>query len=118
MNLRPSNIYGGMPEWLIGAVLKTVVRSRVPWVRIPPPPFLSPLRDFFSIQIIIVFCYVSLLFFNSVEMYVYFLGHWVGRFLGHCEPVKAKAIRLLTIIKGCKRVDTKCPECSISVTLY
>lgn len=27
-----------MPERLIGAVLKTVVRSRVPWVRIPPPP--------------------------------------------------------------------------------
>ena len=29
---------GGVPERLIGAVLKTVVRSRVPWVRIPPPP--------------------------------------------------------------------------------
>lgn len=28
-----------MPERLIGAVLKTVVRSRVPWVRIPPPPY-------------------------------------------------------------------------------
>ncbi len=29
-----------MPEWLIGAVLKTVVPSRVPRVRIPiPPPF-------------------------------------------------------------------------------
>ena len=27
-----------MPERLIGAVLKTVERSRVPWVRIPPPP--------------------------------------------------------------------------------
>ena len=25
-----------MPERLIGAVLKTVERSRVPWVRIPP----------------------------------------------------------------------------------
>ncbi len=31
-------LYGGVPERLIGAVLKTVVRSRVPWVRIPPPP--------------------------------------------------------------------------------
>ena len=28
-----------MPERLIGAVLKTVERSRVPWVRIPPPPY-------------------------------------------------------------------------------
>ena len=37
-----------MPERLIGAVLKTVVRSRVPWVRIPPPPYFSPERDFFS----------------------------------------------------------------------
>lgn len=37
-----------MPERLIGAVLKTVERSRVPWVRIPPPPDLSPERDFFS----------------------------------------------------------------------
>ena len=27
-----------MPEWSNGAVSKTVVRSRVPWVRIPPPP--------------------------------------------------------------------------------
>ena len=27
-----------MPERLIGAVLKTVVRASVPWVRIPPPP--------------------------------------------------------------------------------
>lgn len=34
------NTYGGMPEWLIGAVLKTVVRASVPRVRIPiPPPF-------------------------------------------------------------------------------
>ena len=33
---------------MIGAVLKTVVRSRVPWVRIPPPPILSLERDFFS----------------------------------------------------------------------
>ena len=37
-----------MPEWLIGAVLKTVVPSRVPRVRIPIPPFLSPERDFFN----------------------------------------------------------------------
>ncbi len=39
-----------MPERLIGAVLKTVVRSRVPWVRIPPPPYkngLSILRPVF-----------------------------------------------------------------------
>ena len=30
-----------MPERLIGAVLKTVERFRVPWVRIPPPPNLK-----------------------------------------------------------------------------
>ena len=31
-----------MPEWLIGAVLKTVVRASVPRVRIPiPPPFIK-----------------------------------------------------------------------------
>lgn len=29
---------GGVPERLIGAVLKTVERASVPWVRIPPPP--------------------------------------------------------------------------------
>lgn len=34
----PTITTGGVPERLIGAVLKTVVRSRVPWVRIPPPP--------------------------------------------------------------------------------
>ena len=32
------NNFGGVPERLIGAVLKTVVRASVPWVRIPPPP--------------------------------------------------------------------------------
>lgn len=35
---------GGVPERLIGAVLKTVVRANVPWVRIPPPPFLKTLN--------------------------------------------------------------------------
>ena len=35
---KPIKRFGGMPEWLIGAVLKTVVRASVPWVRIPPPP--------------------------------------------------------------------------------
>ena len=33
---------GGVPERLIGAVLKTVVRASVPWVRIPPPPPFKP----------------------------------------------------------------------------
>jgi integrase len=34
-----------VPEWSIGAVSKTVVPSRVPWVRIPPsPPYFT--RDF------------------------------------------------------------------------
>ena len=32
------NKSGGVPERLIGAVLKTVERASVPWVRIPPPP--------------------------------------------------------------------------------
>ena len=31
-------VRGGVPEWSIGAVSKTVVRASVPWVRIPPPP--------------------------------------------------------------------------------
>ena len=41
---------GGVPERLIGAVLKTVVRASVPWVRIPPPPpFKPPVKGgFFS----------------------------------------------------------------------
>ena len=38
INLLQFNLSGGVPERLIGAVLKTVERSRVPWVRIPPPP--------------------------------------------------------------------------------
>src|SRR3954462_15664612 len=29
---------GGVAEWSIAPVLKTGVRSRGPWVRIPPPP--------------------------------------------------------------------------------
>ena len=33
---------GGVPEWLKGAVLKTVVRFGVPWVRIPPPSAKNP----------------------------------------------------------------------------
>lgn len=37
IELHPTKVTGGVPERLIGAVLKTVVRSRVPWVRIPPP---------------------------------------------------------------------------------
>ena len=32
-----------MPEWLIGAVLKTVEHASVPWVRIPLPPIFSSL---------------------------------------------------------------------------
>ena len=38
IKLHPTIESGGVPERLIGAVLKTVERSRVPWVRIPPPP--------------------------------------------------------------------------------
>ena len=35
---------GGVPERSIGAVSKTVVPVRVPWVRIPPPPPILPGR--------------------------------------------------------------------------
>ena len=35
--IRPGHA-GEVPEWPIGAVSKTVVPSRVPWVRIPPSP--------------------------------------------------------------------------------
>ena len=35
---------GGVPEWTIGAVSKTVVPEKAPWVRIPPPPFLTGSR--------------------------------------------------------------------------
>lgn len=42
-----------MPERLIGAVLKTVVRFRVPWVRIPPPPpFKKPAYSGFFVCIL------------------------------------------------------------------
>ena len=30
---------GGVVEWFKALVLKTSVSARVPWVRIPPPPF-------------------------------------------------------------------------------
>lgn len=45
------NKSGGVPERLIGAVLKTVERASVPWVRIPPPPPFrkSQKRLFFSV---------------------------------------------------------------------
>ena len=32
---------GEVPEWLNGADSKSVVRVSVPWVRIPPSPYLS-----------------------------------------------------------------------------
>ena len=35
---------GGVAEWLNAPVLKTDVGESLPWVRIPPPPPLSPLR--------------------------------------------------------------------------
>ena len=31
--------FGGVVEWFKALVLKTSVSARVPWVRIPPPPF-------------------------------------------------------------------------------
>lgn len=34
-----------MPERLIGAVLKTVERASVPWVRIPPSPPFKRVRE-------------------------------------------------------------------------
>src|SRR3954464_13051674 len=34
----PFTSSGGVAEWSIAPVLKTGVRSRGPWVRIPPPP--------------------------------------------------------------------------------
>jgi hypothetical protein len=37
--LERSTPSGGVPEWSIGTVLKTVVGESLPWVRIPPPPF-------------------------------------------------------------------------------
>ncbi len=36
--IRRGHAHGEVPEWPIGAVSKTVVPSRVPWVRIPPSP--------------------------------------------------------------------------------
>lgn len=42
---------GGVPERLIGAVLKTVERASVPWVRIPPPPnFKKSLKRLFLVR--------------------------------------------------------------------
>jgi hypothetical protein len=32
---------GGVPEWSIGTVLKTVDGASHPWVRIPPPPLID-----------------------------------------------------------------------------
>ena len=33
--------FGGVVEWFKALVLKTSVSARVPWVRIPPPPYLQ-----------------------------------------------------------------------------
>ncbi len=46
---RPGLFRGGMPEWLNGAVSKTVVRATVPGVRIPLPPPVA-LRELFSAE--------------------------------------------------------------------
>ncbi len=35
---------GGVVEWFKALVLKTSVSARVPWVRIPPPPFIKLIR--------------------------------------------------------------------------
>jgi hypothetical protein len=43
---------GGVPEWSIGAVSKTVVPLRVPWVRIPPPPPLQQRKLLNSLRIL------------------------------------------------------------------
>jgi hypothetical protein len=43
---RPAATYGGVPEWLNGAVSKTVELARVPRVRIPLPPPLAPAKAF------------------------------------------------------------------------
>ena len=41
-----------MPEWLIGAVLKTVEHASVPWVRIPlPPNFKRALKGSFLVRL-------------------------------------------------------------------
>src|SRR5207302_5556548 len=37
-------VVGGVPERSNGAVLKTVGRASVPWVRIPPPPLGTSLQ--------------------------------------------------------------------------
>ena len=34
---------GGVVEWFKALVLKTSVSARVPWVRIPPPPYFLPI---------------------------------------------------------------------------
>ena len=59
---------GGVPERLIGAVLKTVVRSRVPWVRIPPPP---PFKHLTIIEVQVffnIYC-VHCVYTNHFELY-------------------------------------------------
>ena len=38
LGFRLNERFGGVPERSNGAVLKTVGRASVPWVRIPPPP--------------------------------------------------------------------------------
>ena len=52
-------LLGGVPERLIGAVLKTVVRASVPWVRIPPPPpFKSPNHKGLGLFILYTMCII------------------------------------------------------------
>ena len=50
---------------MIGAVLKTVVRSRVPWVRIPPPP---PFKHLTNIEVQV--------FFNIYSVHCVYTNHF------------------------------------------
>ncbi len=51
-NYTKQHSFGGVPERLIGAVLKTVERASVPWVRIPPPPN----KEQIGLSICFLFC--------------------------------------------------------------
>ena len=69
INLATNYVRGGVSEWPMVTVLKTVVGASRPWVRIPPPPFILSERN----ESRGLACVIVLLVSKRIMWYVYIL---------------------------------------------
>ena len=98
--------FGGVPERLIGAVLKTVERASVPWVRIPPPPPFETTRkgDFLLPKMKNLYSYILTGHFYLLT------GHLVGIVSCHCEGECPKQSSFCRFCKVGNWLSTKVSE--------